>query len=81
MRDENTRNTIIIYVFAALILELSKVFEIDPPATRRETELSLKAPPAAAAAGARSAPQLPQAMTRQAALPATPRAPIDTASL
>lgn len=84
MRDENTRNTIIFFVCAALLLVLYQVFVIDPASKRREAELARQAPPAAAAkagGGALSAPQVPQAMTRQAAVAATPRLTIDTASL
>ncbi|ACG76804.1 preprotein translocase subunit [Phenylobacterium zucineum HLK1] len=85
MRDDNTRNTIIFFVCAALLLVLYQVFVIGPADKRRQAELARQAPPAAAAqagqAGAPAAPQVPQAMTRQAAVAATPRVKIDTPML
>lgn len=82
MRDDNTRNTIIFVVCAVLLLIAYQVFVIDPQAKRRQAELARQAPPAAAArAGNVAAPQVPQAMTRQAAVAASPRVVIDTPAL
>lgn len=82
MRDDNTRNTIIFVVCAALLLVAYQVFVIDPQAKRRQAELARQAPPAAAArAGNVAAPQVPQAMNRQAAVAASPRVVIDTPAL
>jgi YidC/Oxa1 family membrane protein insertase len=80
MRDDNTRNTIIFFVAAALLLLVYQVFVIDPQAKRQAEERARQAP-AAAASSAPAAPQLPTAVTRQAAVAASPRVQIDTPSL
>ena len=80
MRDDNTRNTIIFFVAAALLLLVYQVFVIDPQAKRQAEERARQAP-AAAAASAQAAPQLPTAVTRQAAVAASPRVQIATPSL
>ncbi|MCR5873447.1 membrane protein insertase YidC [Phenylobacterium sp. J426] len=82
MRDDNTRNTIIFVVCAVLLLLVYQVFVIDPQTKRRQAELARQAPSAAATQqGNIAAPQVPQAMTRQAAVDASPRVVIDTPSL
>jgi YidC/Oxa1 family membrane protein insertase len=82
MRDDNTRNTIIFVVCAAILLLVYQMFVIAPADKRRQAELARQAPPAAAAAaGNIAAPQVPQALTRQAAVAASPRVVIDTPSL
>lgn len=80
MRDDNTRNTIIFFVAAALLLLVYQVFVIDPQAKRQAEERARQAP-AAAVSSAPAAPQLPTAVTRQAAVAASPRVPISTPSL
>lgn len=80
MRDDNTRNTIIFFVAAALLLLVYQVFVIDPQAKRQAEERARQAP-AAAASSAPATPQLPTAVTRQAAVSASPRVPISTPSL
>jgi len=80
MRDDNTRNTIIFFVAAALLLLVYQVFVIDPQAKRQAEERARQAP-TAAASSAPAAPQLPTAVTRQAAVAASPRVPISTPSL
>jgi YidC/Oxa1 family membrane protein insertase len=80
MRDDNTRNTIIFFVCAALLLLVYQVFVIEPQSKRQAAERAREAP-AAAALATPNAPKLPQAVTRQAAVAATPRIPIVTPSL
>lgn len=84
MRDDNTRNTIIFFVCAALLLLVYQVFVIDPQAKRAAAEKARQAPPAATSttgAAGPLAPQVPQAVTRQAAITASPRVPIATPAL
>jgi YidC/Oxa1 family membrane protein insertase len=84
MRDDNTRNTIIFFVCAALLLLVYQVFVIDPQAKRQAAERARQAPPAATAttgAAGPLAPQVPIAVTRQAAIAAAPRVPIATPAL
>lgn len=80
MRDDNTRNTIIFFVCAALLLLVYQVFVIDPQSKRAAEERARQAP-AAASTTAPAAPQVPQTITRQAAVAASPRVPIDTPAL
>jgi YidC/Oxa1 family membrane protein insertase len=79
MQNEDTRNTIIFIVLAALLLIGYQYLVLDPAQQRKKVETARQAPPAAAQAT--TAPQVPLAMTRQAAVAATPRAPIATPSL
>jgi len=84
MRDDNTRNTIIFFVCAALLLLVYQVFVIDPQAKRQAEERARQAPPAATSTTGVAgplAPQVPAAVTRQAAIAAAPRVPIATPSL
>lgn len=83
MKNEDTRNTIIFFVCAALLLVLYQVFVIDPAGKRRQEELARQAPATAATNGIviPAAPQVPQALTRQAAVQASPRVAINTPSL
>ncbi|WP_337187418.1 membrane protein insertase YidC [Phenylobacterium sp.] len=79
MRDDNTRNTIIFFVCAALLLLVYQVFIIDPQARRQAEERARQAPAAASAPVAGpAAPAVPQAVTREAAVTASPRVPIAT---
>ena len=80
MRDDNTRNTIIFFVCAALLLLVYQVFVIDPQAKRQAEERARQAP-AAAALATPDAPKLPAVVTRQAAVAGSPRVPIATPSL
>ncbi len=85
MRDDNTRNTIIFFVCAALLLMVYQFFVIAPQDRARQAEAAAVAatqPAAAIGAGpGLAAPQVPQAMTRAAAVAASPRVPIVTKSL
>ena len=84
MRDDNTRNTIIFFVCAAILLALYQAFVLNPAAERRQAELARQAPAAGAASsqvGAPAMPQVPQVLTRQAAAAATPRIRIETPAL
>ncbi len=87
MQPETNRNTIIFVVCAAVMFLAYQFFVLDPAAKRRQAELARQAPPAAATAGAPGsapslgAPQVPAAVTRQAAIEASPRVPIVTPSL
>jgi YidC/Oxa1 family membrane protein insertase len=82
MRDDNTRNTIIFFVCAALLLLVYQVFVIDPQAKRQAAERARQAPAAATATlNGPAAPSVPLAVTRQAAVAASPRVPISTPSL
>lgn len=84
MRDDNTRNTIIFFVCAALLLLVYQVFVIDPQAKRQAEERARQAPPAATSTTGVAgplAPQVPVAVTRQAAIAAAPRVPIATPAL
>jgi YidC/Oxa1 family membrane protein insertase len=83
MQNEDTRNTIIFVVCAALLLVVYQVFVIGPQAAKQKAAAA-KNPPAAAsvqAPGAPAAPQVPAAVTRAAAIAAGPRVPIETPSL
>src|SRR5688572_29969388 len=79
MQKEDTRNTIIFVISAVVLLVVYQVFIIGPSAERKKAELARQAPPAAAQAQA--GPQVPLAVTRQAAVAATPRIPIETPAL
>lgn len=81
MRDDNTRNTIIFFVAAALLLLVYQVFVIDPQAKRAAAERAAQAPAAASAQLNPTAPQIPVAQTRAAAIGASARVPISTPSL
>ncbi|MBU1378920.1 MAG: membrane protein insertase YidC [Alphaproteobacteria bacterium] len=82
MRDDNTRNTIIFFVCAALLLLVYQVFVIDPQAKRQAEERARQAPAAATATvNGPAAPSVPLAVTRQAAIAAAPRVPIATPAL
>jgi len=87
MRDENNRNTIIFFVCAAIMLLAYQFFVADPQAKRVQAEeAARKAAVAAAPAGAGGmtapgAAAVPQVISRQAALTASPRVPIETPSL
>ncbi len=79
MQNEDTRNTIIFVVCAAVLLVVYQVFIIGPSNQKREAELKRQAPPAAAQAVTPA--QVPQALTREAAIVASPRVPIETPEL
>jgi YidC/Oxa1 family membrane protein insertase len=81
MRDDNTRNTIIFFVSAALLLMVYQFFVIEPQAKQRPTAAAVAAATQAPAGPGLAAPQVPQAMTRDAAIGASPRVPIETAAL
>jgi len=82
MRDDNTRNTIIFFVSAALLLMVYQFFVIEPQAKQRQAEAAASAAATRSAIGpGLAAPQVPQAMTRDAAIVASPRVPIVTPAL
>jgi YidC/Oxa1 family membrane protein insertase len=81
-RDDNSRNTIIFIVAAVILFIVYQTFVLDPAQKRRQAELARQAPQAAAVAQGRApTPQVPQAVTRQAAVAASPRVPVATPSL
>ncbi len=81
MRDDNTRNTIIFFVAAALLLLVYQIFVIEPQTKRAMEERARQAPAAAVSTAAPNAPQMSQVVTREAAVAATARVPIDTPAL
>ncbi|WP_293900611.1 membrane protein insertase YidC [Phenylobacterium sp.] len=80
MRDENTRNTIIFFVCAAIMLLLYQVF-VAGPQSKAQQEAAARQAPAAATLARGAQPLVPPALTRQAAVAASPRVPIATPSL
>ncbi|MDB5476186.1 MAG: preprotein translocase subunit [Phenylobacterium sp.] len=85
MQDES-RNTIIFVVCALALFLLYNFFVLEPASKRRQAETAhaaavaqLQSPAAAAVAG--GVPVAPPVITRQAALAASPRVPVDTPSL
>src|SRR5579859_3493520 len=82
MQDDSSRNTIIFLVCALVLFVLYNQFVLEPQAKRAEAERKLH-PPAAAATLAAGAPILsaPPAVTRAAALAASPRVAVATPAL
>lgn len=83
MRDDNTRNTIIFFVFAALMLIAYQFFVAEPQSRRMQAEDAARKA-AAAAAPPGSLPGVaapPVVVSRQTALAAAPRVPIATGAL
>lgn len=82
MQDDSSRNTIIFMVCALALFIVYQMFVLDPAQKRRAAELKAH-PPAAAAQALPGSPGLaaPPAVTRAAALAATPRVPIATPAL
>jgi YidC/Oxa1 family membrane protein insertase len=82
MQDDSSRNTIIFLVCALVLFVLYNTFVLGPQQKRIEAERKLH-PPAAAAALLPGAPSLtaPPAVTRAAALAASPRVPVMTPAL
>jgi YidC/Oxa1 family membrane protein insertase len=81
MRDENTRNTIIFFVCAAILLVVYQFFVVAPQAKKQQAELARQHQTEATIAARQAAPQLPVAVTRDAAVTASPRIAIDTPAL
>ena len=81
MRDDNTRNTIIFFVSAALLLMVYQFFVIEPQAKQRQAAAAVAAATQAPSGPGLATPQVPQALTREAAIGASPRVPIDTAAV
>jgi len=84
MQNDDSRNTIIFVVCAAVLLVVYQVFVIGPQAKRQKADLSHQPPAAAATAaspGVAGAPAVPQPVNRAAAVAASPRVPIATPSL
>ncbi len=81
MRDDNTRNTIIFFVCAALMLVVYQFLVIEPQAKQRQAEAAAAAKAKPAATATLAAPQVPVALTREAAAATTPRVPIATPAL
>jgi YidC/Oxa1 family membrane protein insertase len=82
MQDDSSRNTIIFLVCALVLFIIYNVFVMEPAQKRKQAELAAH-PPAAAAVAAPGAPALnaPPAVTRAAALAASPRVPVETPAL
>src|ERR1700761_1561872 len=82
MQDDSSRNTIIFLVCALVLFVLYNQFVLGPQQRKLEAERKLH-PPAAAATPAPGAPALnaPPAITRAAALAASPRVPVQTPAL
>lgn len=81
---EESRNTIIFLVCALVLFVVYNFFVLEPASKRRQAEAQHAAAVAQAqqpAAQPSASVRVPTAMTRQAALAATPRVPIDTPSL
>lgn len=81
MRDENTRNTIIFFVCAAILLVVYQFLVVEPQAKRQQAELARQKAAVAAAPLQPSAPAAPVTVTRDVAVAASPRIPIDTPAL
>lgn len=82
--DDNSRNTIIFIVAAVILFIAYQFFVLEPAQKRRQAELARQAPAASQVqpgVSTAAVPQVPQAMTRQAAVAATPRIPIATPSV
>ncbi|MGZ3377423.1 MAG: membrane protein insertase YidC [Phenylobacterium sp.] len=83
MQDDTNRNTIIFLVCAIALFIVYQVFVLDPAQKKHAAELKAHPPAAQALAAAPGAPGLnaPPAVTRAAALAATPRVPVATPAL
>ncbi len=83
MQDENNRNTIIFLVCAVALFIIYQTFVLGPADKRHMAELRAKQAQVAAVVAAPGAPSLsaPPAVTRAAALAASPRVPIATPAL
>ncbi|MBW8815105.1 MAG: membrane protein insertase YidC [Caulobacterales bacterium] len=81
MRDDNTRNTIIFFVCAAILLVVYQFFVVDPQAKKQQAELARQRQAQTTLAVRQAAPQLPVAVTRDAAVTASPRIVVDTPAL
>lgn len=85
MKDDSSRNTIIFLVCALVLFIIYQTFVLEPAAKRRQAELQ-KAQPAAVAVTASGRPAVPgltvpPAVTRAAAIAASPRVPVATPAL
>jgi YidC/Oxa1 family membrane protein insertase len=82
MQDDSSRNTIIFLVCALVLFIVYQTFVLGPAQKRKEAELKAH-PPAAAAQLLPGAPSLnaPPAVTRAAALAASPRIPLAAPAL
>jgi YidC/Oxa1 family membrane protein insertase len=78
MHNEDTRNTIIFVVLAALLLVFYQFAFIGPQQERKKADVARQAPPAASQA---TPAQVPQVVNRQAAIAASPRVGIETPAL
>ena len=86
MQPDSSRNTIIFLVCALVLFIVYQMFVLEPAAKRRQAEVAQQQPAAAAQAARPSAPSMPSvkvppAVTRAAALAASPRVPVATPSL
>src|SRR5688500_4103542 len=79
MQNEDTRNTTIFIVLAVLLLVGYQYAVLEPAQQRKKIEAGRQAPPVAAQTT--TAPQAAQLITREAALAASPRVPIETPAL
>lgn len=84
MQDDSSRNTIIFLVCALALFIVYQMFVLEPQARRKQAELATQAAAAGAVAPGSpglAAPPVPQAVTRDAAVAASPRVRIATPSL
>jgi YidC/Oxa1 family membrane protein insertase len=82
MQDDSSRNTIIFLVCALALFIIYQMFVLEPAQKRRQAEIAAH-PPVATAQLRPGAPALdvPPAVSRAAALAASPRVPINTPAL
>jgi YidC/Oxa1 family membrane protein insertase len=83
MQDDSSRNTIIFLVCALALFVVYQVFVTGPAEKKHQADLARQKAAAAAAAPAVATPvlQAPPAVTRAAAIAASPRVPVATPSL
>jgi len=86
MQPDSSRNTIIFLVCALALFIVYQMFVLEPAQKRRAAELAAQRPAAVATAGQPGVPtapaiQVPPAVTRAAALAASPRVPVATPNL
>jgi YidC/Oxa1 family membrane protein insertase len=83
MQDDSSRNTIIFLVCALALFIVYQMFVLEPQSKARQIAAAQQTAAAggAVAPGTLAAPQVPQAVTRDAAVAASPRVPIATPSL
>jgi YidC/Oxa1 family membrane protein insertase len=81
MQDDSSRNTIIFLVCAIALFIIYQVFVLDPAQKKRAAEVKAHPPVAAQTLPGAPALNAPPAVTRAAALAASPRVPVMTPAL